>query len=46
MGKGTCVYRMLVGKSQGNSLLGKSRRSWEYKIKMNLQGVGWGHGLG
>jgi hypothetical protein len=31
------VYRVLVGKLEGNRPLGKPRRRWEYNIKMDLQ---------
>jgi len=34
------VYRVLVGKPEGNRLLGRSRRRWEDNIKMDLQEVG------
>jgi hypothetical protein len=36
------VYRVLVGKSEGNRPLGRTRRGWEDNIKMNLQEVGCG----
>ena len=39
------VYRVLVGKSEGKTSLGRPRRRWENRIKMDLQEVGWGHGL-
>jgi hypothetical protein len=42
MGKGRCVYRVLVGKPEGKISFGKPRRRWEYNIKMHLQEVGWG----
>ena len=29
----------------GRRSLGSHRRRWEVNIKMNLRGVGWGHGL-
>jgi hypothetical protein len=44
-GKRRGVYRMLVGKPQRKSPFERSQRRREYKIKMNLQDVGWGHGL-
>ena len=34
------VYRVLVGKPEGNKLLGRPRRRWEENIKMDLQEVG------
>jgi hypothetical protein len=36
------VYRVLVGKPEGNNPLGRSRRRWEDNIKMDLQEVGCG----
>ena len=41
-GKG--VHRVLVGKSEGKSPLGRPRHRWEDNIKMVLQEVGWGCG--
>jgi hypothetical protein len=40
MGERMGVYRVLVWKPDGNSLLPKRR--WDDNIKMNLQGVGCG----
>ena len=34
------VYRVLVGKPEGNRPLGRPRRRWEDNIKMDLQEVG------
>jgi hypothetical protein len=34
------VYRVLVGKPEGRSLMGRPRRRWEDNIKMDLQEVG------
>ena len=45
MGQGRGVYRVLVGKPEGNRPLGRPRRRWEDNIKMDLQEVGrrlWG----
>jgi len=42
---GRGVYRALVGKSEGKRPLGRPRRRWEDRIKMDLQEEGWGHGL-
>jgi len=39
MGKGKGVFRVLVGKPEGKSPLGRPRRRWEDDIKMNLQKV-------
>jgi hypothetical protein len=36
------VYRILVGKPEGKSLLGRHRCRWEDNIKMDLQEVGCG----
>ena len=33
------VYRVLVGRPEGKRLLGRPRRRWEDKIKMELQEV-------
>jgi len=41
----TGVYRVLVGKPEGKSPIGRPRRSWEDNIKMKIDDVGWGHGL-
>ena len=41
-GKWRGVYRVLVRKPEGKGPLGKSRRKWEYNIKIKLQEVGWG----
>jgi hypothetical protein len=39
MGEGKDVYRVLVGKPEGNRPLGRPRRRWEDNIKMDLQEV-------
>jgi hypothetical protein len=36
------VYRVLVGKREGNRPLGRTRRRWEDNSKMDLQEVGFG----
>ena len=36
---------LLVGKPEGNGLVGKSRHRWAKNKKMDLQEMGWGHGL-
>jgi hypothetical protein len=41
MGEGRNVYRVLVGKPKGRSLLGRPRRRWEDGIKMDLGEIGW-----
>ena len=40
------VYRVLVGKPEGNGPLGRPRRRWEDNIKTDLQEVGLGRGMG
>jgi len=40
MGQGRGVYRVLVGKPEGKSPLGRPRCRWEDNIKMDLQEVG------
>jgi len=42
MGKKRGVYRVLVGKPEGKSPIGRARRRWKYNIKMDLQEVGCG----
>ena len=43
MGERRGVYSVLVGKPEGNRLLGRPRRKWEDNIKVDLQEVGcWG----
>jgi len=44
MGEGRVVYRVLVGKPEGKSPLGRPRRRWDDNIKMDLQEVGRGCG--
>ena len=39
MGERRGVYRVLVGKPEGKTPLGRPRRRWEYNIKMDLQEV-------
>jgi hypothetical protein len=36
MGEGRGVYRVLVGKPEGKSPLGRPSRRWEDNIKINL----------
>jgi hypothetical protein len=45
MGEGRGVYRVLVGKPEGKTPLGRPRRKWDNNIKKDLQEVGWGFGL-
>ena len=42
MGEGRGVHRVLVGKPEGKRPLGRPRRRWEDKVKMDLQEVGGG----
>jgi hypothetical protein len=42
MGEGRDVYRILVGKPEGKSPLGKPRRRWEDNNKIELQEAGCG----
>jgi hypothetical protein len=47
MGTKMNAYRVLVGKQEGKSPLGRPRRRWVNNIKMNLRETGWGGvGLG
>jgi len=39
------AYKVMVGKPEGKRLLGRPRRRWEGKIKMDPQEVGWRHEL-
>jgi hypothetical protein len=45
MGERRGVYRVLVGKPEGKRPLGRPRHRWKDNIKIDLQEVGWGHGL-
>jgi hypothetical protein len=42
MGEKRNVYRLLVGKPEGNRPLGRPRRRWIDNIKMYLFEIGWG----
>jgi hypothetical protein len=44
MGEGRNVYRVLVGKPEGNRPLERPRHRWEDGIRMDLREVGWGGG--
>ena len=44
MGEDRGVQRVLMGKSEGKSPLGRPRRRWEDNIKMDLQEVVGGRG--
>jgi hypothetical protein len=41
MGEVGNVYRVLVGKFEGNRPLGRPRRRWKNGIKMDLRKIGW-----
>jgi hypothetical protein len=45
MGEKRVAYRVLLGRPDRKRPLGRPRRRWEDNIKMNIQEVGWGHGL-
>ena len=38
----TCAYRVLVGKPEGKTALGRPRRRLTDTTKIGLQSVGWG----
>jgi hypothetical protein len=42
MGEERGVHRVLVGKPEGRTPLGRPRRRWEVNIKMDVQEVGGG----
>jgi len=44
-GEKRVVYRVLMGKPEEKRLLGRPRRRWEDNIKMDIEEVGWEHGL-
>ena len=39
------AYRVLVAKLEEKRQLGRTKRRWEDNITMDLQEMGWGHGL-
>jgi hypothetical protein len=45
MGDERGVHRVLVGKPEGKTPLGRLRRRWEDNIKINIQEVGVGCGV-
>jgi hypothetical protein len=45
MGKGRRVYRVLVGKPEGKSLLERLRCRWENRIRMDLREISLGGGM-
>jgi len=40
MGEMKNANKILVGRPEGNRLLGRSKRGWEANIRMNLRGIG------
>jgi hypothetical protein len=40
------LYKVLVGKPEGKSPLGRRRRRWEDGIRMDLMETNWGGGAG
>jgi hypothetical protein len=40
MGEGRCVYRVLVGRSEGKRPLGRCSYRWEDNIKLDLRETG------
>jgi hypothetical protein len=45
MGEERKVYRVLVGKPEGNRPLGRPRRRWEDGFRIDLREMGWGYGV-
>jgi hypothetical protein len=41
MGEKANAYRLLVGTPEGRKPLGRPRRRWVNKIKMDLREIGW-----
>jgi hypothetical protein len=41
-GKKRNAYRILVGKPEGKRPLGRTKRRWVDRIKMDLTEIGWG----
>jgi hypothetical protein len=42
MGEERKVYRVLLGKPEGKSPLGRPRRRWEEEKRMDRREIGWG----
>jgi hypothetical protein len=42
MGEERIVYKVLEGKPEGKRPLGRPRRRWEGRIKMDIREIGWG----
>jgi hypothetical protein len=45
MGEKRSAYRILMGRPERRRPTGRPRHRWENNINMDLQEVGWGHGL-
>jgi hypothetical protein len=45
MGEERKVYKVLVGKPEGERPLGRPRSRWEDGIRIDLREIGWGSGL-
>ena len=45
MGERRSAYKIKVGKTEWRRQLWRLRHRWEDNIKMDLQEVGWGHGV-
>jgi hypothetical protein len=43
MGEEIKVYKVLEGKPEGKRPLGRPRRRWESRIKMDIREIGWGN---
>jgi hypothetical protein len=41
MGEMANASNILFGKTEGKRLLGRSRRRWDYNIKIGLREIGW-----
>jgi hypothetical protein len=41
MGEKRNAYRIFAGKAEGKKPLGRRRRKWADKIKMDLRDIGW-----
>jgi hypothetical protein len=41
MGEKSYAHRILVGKPEGKTPLGRPRRRWVNNIKMDLRNIGW-----
>jgi hypothetical protein len=45
MGEERNVYKVLVGKPEGKRPLGRPRRRWEDRIRMDIREIGLGGGV-